>query len=350
MLDSYIATEQPKFSKKSLAGALLIIGLLSLVSHFYYPRASMSLQQFQLEEEEFKSYMSTYTKTYSTPSEYLHRFRTFRDNLSYIRISNSETSDFTLGLNHFSDLTSQEFRSRMTGYTHIPQSPTSSLLNPTTLPTSVDWVSKGAVTGVKDQGQCGSCWAFSTTGSVEGAWFLAGHGLVSLSEQQLVDCSYTFGNLGCSGGLMNNAFSYIQANGGITTEANYPYVAANQQCNQALANQKAATITTYFIVSTNSAVALETAIAQQPVSVAVEADQMVWQSYRSGTITSAYNCGTNLDHGVLAVGYELATNPPFYKVKNSWGATWGQAGYVQLEIVDGPGTCGIQMAPSYPII
>lgn len=147
---------------------------------------------------------------------------------------------------------------------------------------------------------------------------------------------------------MDNAFQYIMANG-ITSEATYPYTARTGVCNKSLASQTVAKISNYKDVTPQSASALEAAIAQQPVSVAVEADQAAWQLYSGGVVSS--NCGTNLDHGVLAVGYNLGANPPYYIVKNSWGASWGMAGYIQIAITgDGPGVCGIQLEPSYPIV
>jgi cathepsin L len=219
------------------------------------------------------------------------------------------------------------------------------------LPVSVDWTTKGAVTPVKNQGQCGSCWAFSTTGSVEGAWFLANHSLVSISEQQLVDCSTSEGNQGCNGGLMDYGFQYIIDNKGITTEAAYPYTATDGTCvSQGL--QVAATIKGFKDVPTNSETALMAAISIQPVSVAVEADQNSFQFYAGGVLTQT--CGTNLDHGVLAVGYGTSGGQDYYLVKNSWGTDWGSKGYIML--ARGPkyngnsGQCGIQMDPSYPVV
>jgi len=211
-------------------------------------------------------------------------------------------------------------------------------------PASIDWTTKGAVTAIKDQGQCGSCWAFSTTGSVEGAWQIAGNKLVSLSEQQLVDCSGSFGNEGCNGGLMDYAFEYIIANKGITTEQGYPYKGVDGTCKK---NQKAAaTIKGYQDVTSGDEDALLDAVALGPVSVAIEADQSCFQFY-SGGILSDPSCGTNLDHGVLAVGYGTdSTNTNYWKVKNSWGKSWGEKGYVRM--IRGQNECGISLAASYP--
>jgi len=211
---------------------------------------------------------------------------------------------------------------------------------------SVDWVAAGAVTPVKNQGTCGSCWSFSTTGSMEGAHFIKTGTLVSLSEQQLVDCSHN-GNLGCMGGMMDRAFQWTETHP-LETEADYPYqgwtIAQGCRYNESLGVVAASS---YVDVTPNSSDALKAAIAQAPVSVAIQANQKVFQLYTGGVITA--DCGTNLDHGVLAVGYGVDTDgTPYYKVKNSWGPDWGEAGYVRIAIVDGEGMCGIQMTPSVP--
>jgi KDEL-tailed cysteine endopeptidase len=185
---------------------------------------------------------------------------------------------------------------------------------------------------------------------VEGAWFLSKGSLVSLSEQQLVDCSQAEGNQGCNGGLMDQAFQYIIDNKGITTEAAYPYTATDGTC-AAKGKPVAATLSGFKDVAANNELALETAIVQQPVSVAVEADQSVFQFYSGGVMDSA--CGTQLDHGVLAVGYGTDAGKEYYKVKNSWGADWGMKGYILLgrgAKFNPSGQCGIQMQASYPVV
>lgn len=341
----FFQTERSTKSIKVAVAALLVVGVIAAVA-VYSTRPSLALQQFQLEEQEFRSFMSLHGKSYETEEEYNTRFRIFRDNAAYVRVFNSLNKSWTLGVNYMSDLTGEEFKALYTGYIPTNTEKNYAVLPTIDLPQTVDWTTQGAVTPVKNQGQCGSCWAFSTTGSVEGAWFLAGNTLVSLSEQQLVSCSGSYGNQGCNGGLMDNAFKYIIANGGINSEANYPYTAKTGVCNKTLASNVVAKIKSYQDVTPDSPTALETAIAQQPVSVAVEADQAAWQQYSSGTVSS--NCGTNLDHGVLAVGYNLGASPPYYKVKNSWGTSWGMAGYIQIAITTGKGVCGIQMQPSYP--
>ena len=280
----------------------------------------------------------------------------FAFNDKKIEEHNAKGESWTMGHNAFSTLTSEEFASTYIGGWRGKQrvNPVATELlsvDAETLPASVDWTTKGAVTPVKNQGQCGSCWSFSTTGSVEGAHFLATGNLVSLSEQQLVDCSGSYGNMGCNGGLMDNAFKYIINAGGLCSEAAYPYTAADGTCKSSSC-QKVATITGYKDVPVDSDDAMMAALAQQPVSIAIEADQMSFQFYSGGVMTSS--CGTQLDHGVLAVGYGSLNGQDYYKVKNSWGASWGMSGYILLgrgsSYNGGEGQCGMLQTPSYPIV
>ena len=293
--------------------------------------------------------MSSYSKSY-TSSDFPLRFQAFLTNLSYIRLHNSLNKPWYLSLNAFSDLSNAEFRSKYLPHTYpIAQGPASDSSSDSsyTYPESVDWVTKGGVvTPVKNQGQCECGWAFSATGAVEGAWALAGHGLVSLSEQQLVDCS---ANSGCSGGLPTVALQYVISNG-ITSESNYPYVANDvNACNVPATKSVVATLHSYGNVAQNNYPILAQAVAQQPVSVLVEADGADWQSYKGGIITDT-GCGNNLNHAVLVVGYNFGNNPWYWLIKNSWGSSWGQSGYISLGIVPGEGICGVQMSPSYPVV
>merc|ERR1712032_154814 len=211
--------------------------------------------------------------------------------------------------------------------------------------------SKGAVTPVKNQGQCGSCWSFSTTGALEGAWEVATGNLVSLSEEMLVDCSKK--NNGCQGGSMDLAIQYVESTG-LCTEKSYPYIAGGgkagtckaSSCTLGLAK---GAVSGFHDVSKNSEKALMSALMQGPVSIAVEADKSVFQSYRSGVMTRM--CGANLDHGILAVGYGTEDGTPCWKVKNSWGSVWGDDGYANLERgKGGSGECGLLSDASYPVV
>ncbi len=255
-------------------------------------------------------------------------------------INNDPANTFTVGHNFMSAMTQGE-KKRMTGYkasTLPPKFEEYSAPNAT----SVNWVTSGAVTPVKNQGSCGSCWAFSTTGSVEGAMFLSTGTLQSFSEQQLMDCSGSFGNMSCNGGLMDNAFKYIKSVSGLEIESNYPYTARDGTCSF-VSTKGVGKVASYTDVPTNSPAQLKAAIAKAPVSVAIEADQMAFQGYTSGVITSG--CGTNLDHGVLAVGYGTLGGQQFFLVKNSWGPSWGDEGYVRIGAAN---QCGILNAASYP--
>ncbi len=307
---------------------------------------------------QFRNWKHSHKKSYSSYEEELTRYIIFRNNLNEIHRRNAKNRTITLAPNTHMDLTFSEFQARYLGYNRREK--TGYFMTQKQylrgdmdaiqdLPSSVDWVTAGAVTPVKNQGQCGSCWSFSTTGAVEGAWFLAKGVLESLSEQQLVDCSTAQGNQGCNGGMMDDAFQYIITNGGICSEAKYPYQAADGTCQTC---SPVATLHSYVDVQPNNETALMIAVARQPVSVAVEADGFDWQFYSTGVVTDS--CGTNLDHGVLVVGY--GTDPSagdYWLVKNSWGPDWGESGYIRLgrgSKYAPNGECGILMDPSYPVV
>lgn len=210
---------------------------------------------------------------------------------------------------------------------------------------TVDWRDKGYVTPVKNQGQCGSCWAFSATGSLEGQHFRKTGTLVSLSEQNLVDCSTKYGNNGCKGGLMDNAFRYIKANGGIDTEESYRYRAHNERC-AFRTSDVGATCTGYVDVPHKDEMALAEAAAENgPISVAIDASHHSFQLYKSGIYYERECSSTNLDHGVLVVGY----GEGYFLVKNSWGESWGMEGYIKMSR-DRSNNCGIATQASYPTV
>merc|ERR1712159_234190 len=206
------------------------------------------------------------------------------------------------------------------------------LLDESTTADSVDWTTKGAVTPVKNQGQCGSCWAFSTTGSTEGANFIKNGKLVSLSEQELVDCAGSFGNQGCNGGLMDDGFKFLQSKGD-ELETSYSYTAQTGSCQSskesAADGMKSGVVTGIKDVTPQSCADLMAAVQQGPVSVAIEAGQSGFQHYSSGIFSGS--CGTALDHGVLVVGYGTDGGNDYWKVKNSWGTTWGDQGYIRMK-------------------
>jgi len=282
------------------------------------------------------------------------RYNIFKANLDKITKHNRGTSGYSMGMNEFGDMTAEEFHATHTGYNRVERDYIRSKNGPKHVrhvknAATIDW-RPTAVTPIKNQGQCGSCWAFSATGSMEGAWEIAKQSLVSLSEQQLMDCSSAQGNEGCEGGLMDQAFEYVISNGGITTEAQYPYTAQDGTCMQPLP-PSAVTISSYVDVNPLDDGALETAVNIGPVSVAIEADQSSFQFYNGGIFNDS-SCGTALDHGVLVVGYntDATSGLNYWIVKNSWGTSWGLTGYIYMVREAGNGECGINMDPSYPVV
>jgi C1A family cysteine protease len=309
---------------------------------------------FKQQKPSFNRWASFHRKVYSA-SERDYRNSVFDANVERIYLHNMySNSSWTMAVNKFADMTADEWRSiysrpynRTLPFNYEAWHATQKA---TALPSSVDWSSQGAVTPVKDQGKCGSCWAFSATGALEGSWFLSKGVLYNVSEQELIDCSTTLGNKGCEGGFMEYAFRYVIDNN-LTTDALYPYTATGPNTCMAAGKPYAVSASSYIDVPANSENALMTAIALQPVSVAVEADQSVFQFYSSGVMTKA--CGTNLDHGVLAVGYGTTQGQDYYKIKNSWGADWGMNGYMLVGRGAGfsaQGQCGIQMESSFPLV
>ncbi|XP_031398825.1 senescence-specific cysteine protease SAG39-like [Punica granatum] len=304
--------------------------------------------------ERHEKWMVQFGRVYADEAEKERRFAIFKTNVEYIEMFNRDgTKTYQLGINGFADLTNEEFRATRNGYKHIfhpGSSRTSSFRHEnTSVPSSMDWRQKGAVTPIKDQGQCGCCWAFSAVAATEGIHQLSTGKLISLSEQELVDCDTGGEDQGCEGGLMDNAFKFIIHNHGLTTEAKYPYQAADSTCNADKASSHVATITGYEDVPANSESALLKAVANQPVSVAIDASGSDFQLYSGGVFTG--ECGTELDHGVTAVGYGTDDDgTKYWLVKNSWGASWGEKGYIRMQrdVDADEGLCGIAMQSSYP--
>jgi len=311
----------------------------------------------------WESWKTDFGRSYENEGEELKRFGIFLDNLQYIARHNSgDDTSYRLRPNQFTDLTTEEFSVQMFGekgrcftgeYKNVPVlgkansvGEKHSMANPA----SVDWEAQGKVTPVKNQGNCGSCWAFSVTGSTECQYAIKKGTLTSLSEQQLVDCSGSYGNAGCNGGEMDAAFKYIKANGGLCTESAYPYKGVDGTCKSSSCGTKYNANSGYTDVTKEDESALETAAVSGCVSVAIQANQAAFQSYSSGILTG--NCGTSLDHGVLVVGYGTQGGQDYWKVKNSWGASWGENGYVLICKNCGKngaqGECGINDDPSYP--
>ncbi|CAF1040579.1 unnamed protein product [Didymodactylos carnosus] len=310
--------------------------------------------------EGWNLFKQVHSKQYTNDEE-TYRRGIWEANLQKIRIHNLEADlgvhTYTMKMNKFGDVTYEEFVRKMNGlklelrsrsvdndhHTFIPPSNVE-------LPASVDWRKKGYVTEVKDQGQCGSCWAFSATGSLEGQHFKKYNQLVSLSEQNLVDCSGEQGNMGCNGGLMDQAFEYIKVNKGVDTEKSYPYEAVDGKCRFKKQNV-GANDTGYMDIKSGSESDLQTAIATVgPISVAIDATQPSFQFYSSGVYDEPNCSSTELCHGVLAVGYDTtAKNQDYYIVKNQWGESWGSDGYILMSR-NKKNQCGIATMPSYPLV
>jgi cathepsin L len=303
-------------------------------------------------QESFNGWMAFHGKDYKSVYEYNYRMAVYKSNLDFIENHNRQNLGFTVAMNQFGDLTLEEFVQLYLGMkvdaTNLAQKNIHSTPDFQAGDNTVDWRTKGAVTPIKDQGQCGSCWAFSTTGSVEGAWFQKKGSLVSLSEQNLVDCSSAQGNMGCDGGLMDSAFDYIIQNAGIDTESSYKYTARDGNCKFNKANV-GATMTSYKDVQSKSEPSLTSAITQQPVSVAIDAAHSSFQFYSSGVYYEKQCSSTSLDHGVLAVGYGTQSGSDFYIVKNSWGTSWGNQGYIWMSR-NKNNNCGIATMSSYPVV
>jgi cathepsin L len=325
---------------------LIVLALVGAALAFRVPNPAA--------EPHWRVFKATHLKSYRDASEELIKRFTFEDNLFTIQEFNrvnASTAGFTLGVNEFADMTNEEFGKMMLGLRrgNANGDSTFEASGVQDLPAEVDWRTKGYVTGVKNQGQCGSCWAFSTTGSLEGQMFKKTGKLVSLSEQNLVDCSTPQGNQGCNGGLMDQAFTYIKTNGGLDTEEAYPYTGADGQCKFD-ANSVAAKVTGFVDVKTGDEQALQEAVATVgPISVAIDASSIFFQFYHSGVYNPWFCSSTNLDHGVLAVGYGNESGKDFWLVKNSWGPSWGMSGYIKM-IRNKSNRCGIATQASYPTV
>ena len=297
----------------------------------------------------FDEFIATYSKQYSSSKEYEKRRKIFDNNVEFINFHNQKNANWVVGMNEFGDLNWSEFKSSYLGSISYPNRQPSNLALsvPQVLPSSLDWQARGAVTPIKNQEQCGSCWAFSTTGALEGLYFIKNDKLKSFSEQELVDCSGKEGNEGCSGGWMDSAFKYVELQG-ICKERAYPYNGTDGTCKKKC--KAAFEISGFHDVLANNETELQKAVFLQPVSVAIEADESGFQFYKSGVFDG--ECGTMLDHAVLIVGWGQENATDYWKVKNSWGESWGDKGYILMarNISDSRGQCGIAMKPSFPTV
>ncbi|XP_060194011.1 senescence-specific cysteine protease SAG12-like [Lycium barbarum] len=306
--------------------------------------------------ERHEKWMARHGRVYKDEIEKEQRFKTFKENVEFIESFNQNgTQRYKLAINKYTDLTNEEFMALFTGLdTSLSQQKSTATTSSfkyeslTEVPLSMDW-RNGSVTGIKDQGQCECCWAFSAVAAIEGAYQIANNKLISLSEQQLLDCSTE--NKGCKGGLMTLAYDFLLQNGGgITTETNYPYQQSQSICStQKISSTAAVTISGYELVPPSESSLLK-AVANQPISVCIAASHE-FLMYGSGIYDGS--CDPELNHAVTLIGYGAGVNgTKYWLVKNSWGTSWGEEGYMRIARdvgVDG-GHCGIASAASFPTV
>ncbi|CAL1272227.1 unnamed protein product [Larinioides sclopetarius] len=307
-------------------------------------------------DEHWENFKRVFGKTYTGKEEAVRRLiweRRVNDVIQHNLGYDLGLHSFTKGINEFSDMEHEEFVRIFNGYRGgvSKKSNSSTWVPPSNvlIPDKVDWRDKGFVTPIKNQQQCGSCWAFSSTGSLEGQHRRKTGDLVSLSEQNLVDCSRAEGNQGCNGGWMDQAFDYIKKNKGIDTEDSYPYTAQDGNCHFKTPSI-GATVTGYIDIPTGQEDALKKAVATVgPISVAIDATHQSFQSYRDGIYDEPQCTTTQLDHAVLVIGYGSEDGTDYWLVKNSWGTSWGSKGYIKMSR-NKNNQCGIATKASYPLV
>merc|ERR1712029_1322860 len=346
-----------------LENTVMKLELLALVALF---ATCQAISFFEVVAEEWETWKVNHGKNYSDTMEEKFRLKIFMENKAKIARHNAKAhageKSYFLKMNHFGDQLHHEFIGAMNGYDYAAKKQLRSLgsagdpdqvtwIAPENiaLPAEVDWRTKGAVTAVKNQGQCGSCWAFSTTGSLEGQHFRKTGKLLSLSEQNLVDCSQHWGNNGCNGGLMDNALRYIKANGGVDTEVSYPYEGHEDDCHFKKSNV-GETDKGFVDIPAGNEAALKKAIATVgPVSVAIDANHESFQFYSHGVYDEPDCDPEGLDHGVLVVGYGTLDGEDYWLGKNSWSTHWGDQGYIRMSR-NKDNQCGIASCASYPLV
>lgn len=319
---------------------------------------AQAIDQFRLDSE-WSNFKKNYGRVYRSSYEEQFRKQIFSDNLELIdqhnQLYNEGKSSYTLGINQFGDKSISEFR-RLNGLIvsksvrTAPQIYTDNEVE--SLPAEVDWTKKGVVAPIKNQKNCGSCWAFSAVSSMESAHALATGHLVELSEQELVDCSLSEGDAGCEGGWMDNGFQFVIDQHGIDTEKSYPYVAMDESCRSYEKNKTiGATIRSYVDVKQYDEHALQSACAKVgPISVAIDASSSYFMFYKSGVYDHDDCSQMLLDHGVVVVGYGTsASGKQYWKVRNSWGVTWGMDGYILMSR-NKDNQCGIASKASFPVV
>ncbi|XP_054713118.1 procathepsin L-like [Uloborus diversus] len=320
--------------------------------------AQAYVSELDLFKEEWELFKLQFNKLYEEMED-AFRMKVFLENKHKIahhnRLFQQGKKSYKLDMNKFGDMLHHEFVATVNGFKRNyaeSLSNGSTFLTPANLhaPASVDWRQEGYVTPVKDQGQCGSCWSFSATGALEGQHFRKTGKLVSLSEQNLIDCSTKYGNEGCNGGLMDQAFEYIEYNHGIDSEESYPYKAKQGRCHYKK-QDRGATDTGFIDIPSGDETKLMEAVASVgPVSVAIDASHETFQFYKTGVYDEMECNNETLDHGVLVVGYGTSDRgEDYWIVKNSWGTSWGEEGYIRMSR-NKDNQCGIATSASYPLV
>jgi len=319
-------------------------------------------------KEEWNTFKITHSKNYLNQAEETWRMNVFMENKLKIARHNKKAaqgeSSYTLRMNEFGDMLHTEFVDAMHGLLQQGEDNSNNTLHGSFiipanieggLAPEVDWRKAGAVTKVHNQGKCGSCWAFSACGALEGQHFRKTGKLINLSEQNLVDCSGNYGNRGCNGGLPNYAFQYIKDNGGIDTEISYPYQGRNDVCRY-LPKNKGATDVGYVNIPQGNEDALKYAVATiGPCSIGIDATHETFMFYDGGVYEEESCTPRSIDHAMLVIGYGTEPRPTdgypggkdYWLVKNSWGTGWGDGGYVKIAR-NMNNMCGIASMASYP--
>ena len=341
--------------RQGYALSLAVVGVVASAAVFAVNTiskpATALYTAFTAQDQEFMKYVSEFGKSYGTKEEFEFRSAQFKNNIGAIMMHNSMNGvTYQLGLNEFADYTQEEFKNLL-GVKPQPRMLRQEveIVDEEVVGEDlyVDWREHNAVNAVKNQGSCGSCWAFSTIGALEGAVAIQTGKLLNLSEQQLVDCSKENQNAGCNGGWMDDAFTHLQTKPSVQ-QTGYPYTGRNGVCYEDKQTGEVYVVT-FTDIPEGDQDALAQAVHKQPVSVAIEADRLAFQFYSSG-ILDGTACGSSLDHGVTAVGFGVENGKEYFIVRNSWGASWGEKGYVRIaknSSVQG-GVCGIALAASYP--
>jgi len=302
-------------------------------------------------DQAWEDYKLEFDKRYTAEEEPI-KYANWQKTVAEVEMHNAMYGEeFELGINDLSDLSDEEYDRIYLRGLRVPEKSEGIPWVPSNepIPNDVDWRSQGMVTGVKNQGQCGSCYSFSATGALEGQWKKAHGTLPSLSEQQHVDCSGRYGNYGCNGGWYQSCWKYAKAVGGNENEQSYPYYARQGRCKFNRA-QVTSTVAGFHDTQPGSESALTSALAQTgPVSVAIDASPSTFRSYRRGVHYSRSCSSRRLNHAVLAVGFGSEGGRDYFLVKNSWGTRWGAGGYIKMARNMG-NNCGIASKPSFPIV